>query len=102
MPDTVGHLGGFAINLLPLIMAVTQLLQMHLMPAPSTDAKMQRIMKFMPLIYLGFFYTMPAGMIMYYTLSNLFTILQQYLTRRSMDEPIAEPATPAKAKSRRR
>ncbi len=99
MPDTVGHIGGFAINLLPILMAATSMIQMHVIPQPSADAKMQRMMKYMPLLYMGVFYTMPAGMIMYYTCRNVLTILQQYLTNRRKDVLIEEPPAP---KSKRR
>jgi len=89
MPDTIGHIGSFSINLLPILMSATTVLQMHLMPSPTTDQGQMRMMKFLPLIMFGFFYTMPSGMILYYTGNNLFTILQQYLTNRSMAEPVA-------------
>lgn len=100
MTDTVGHIGGFAINIMPLLMGVTMLVQTHMMPSPSADATQQRIMKFMPVMFIGFFYTMPAGMNLYWTCNNLFTILQQYLTRRKMDEPMPVAATGQKSKRR--
>jgi len=89
MPDTIAHIGGFAVNLLPLIMTATMMLQMHLTPSPSADPAQMRIMKFLPLLFLAGFYTMPSGMILYWTCQNLFTILQQYLTNRRKDDPAA-------------
>ena len=91
MPDTITHLGGFAINLLPLLMTATMMLQMHLTPSPSADNTQKNIMKFMPLIFLAGFYNMPSGMILYWTCQNLFSILQQYLTNRRKDDPAAAP-----------
>lgn len=94
MPDTIGHLGGFAINPLPLVMTATMMIQMHMTPSPSADATQQRIMKFLPLIFLAGFYTMPSGMILYWTCQNLFTIFQQRVTNhnKGMLEPASEVA----------
>ncbi len=91
-PDTLTHLGGFALNLLPLLMTATMMLQMHLTPSPSADNTQKNIMKFMPLIFLAGFYTMPSGMILYWTCNNLFSIFQQYLTNRRKDDATATPA----------
>jgi YidC/Oxa1 family membrane protein insertase len=85
-PDTIGHIGGFAINPLPLLMTATMMLQMHLTPSPTTDNTQRMMMKFMPLIFLSFCYTMPSGMILYWTCNNLFTIFQQYLANRRKDD----------------
>ncbi len=94
-PDTIAHFGDFTLNLLPLLMTATMMLQMHLTPSPSADNTQKNIMKFMPLIFLAGFYAMPSGMILYWTGNNLFSIFQQYLTNRRKDDPTAAaPATP--------
>jgi YidC/Oxa1 family membrane protein insertase len=99
MPDTIGHIGGFALNPLPLLMTATMMVQMHLTPSPSADATQQRIMKFLPLIFLAGFYTMPSGMILYWTCQNLFTIFQQKLANRNKD--LLEPASAVAAERAR-
>jgi YidC/Oxa1 family membrane protein insertase len=91
MPDTIAHLGGFSLNLLPLFMTGSMMLQMKLTPSPSADNTQKMMMQFMPLLFLAGFYNMPSGMILYWTCNNLFTILQQYLTNRRKDPPLELP-----------
>ncbi len=102
MPDTIAHFAGFSLNVLPLLMTASMMLQMRLTPAPSADNTQKMMMQFMPLIFLAGFYRMPSGMILYWTCNNLLTILQQYLTNRRKDvlvEPAKAPDLP-KAKWR--
>jgi YidC/Oxa1 family membrane protein insertase len=91
MPDTIAHLGVFSLNLLPLFMTGSMMLQMKLTPSPSADNTQKMMMQFMPLLFLAGFYNMPSGMILYWTCNNLFTILQQYLTNRRKDPPLELP-----------
>jgi len=79
-PDTITHFMGFPINLLPIIMAVTMLWQMAISPK-SGDAVQQRMMYFMPLIFLSFAYNYASGLALYWTTQNLFSIAQLYYTR---------------------
>ena len=81
-PDTVAHIPGLGwpINILPLIMAATNVWLMRLTPK-SGDATQQRVMMFMPLIFVVFCYNFAAALALYYTTQNLFTILQLYQNR---------------------
>ena len=79
-PDTVGHILGFPINLLPLIMSLTMVWQMVITPK-SGDASQQRILYFMPIIFLTFAYNYASGLALYWTTQNIFSIVQLYLTR---------------------
>jgi YidC/Oxa1 family membrane protein insertase len=93
-PDTVAVLLGFAINPLPIIMGVTMLYQARLQPpSPGMDPAQQQMMKYMPLIFLVFLYTQPAGLTLYWTVQNLLTIAQTKLTK-TKDEPAAKAAAP--------
>ncbi len=79
-PDTVGHLMGFPINLLPILMSFTMVWQMVITPKTG-DASQQRIMYFMPIIFLAFAYNYASGLALYWTTQNIFSIVQLYLTR---------------------
>jgi len=79
-PDTIGHVLGFPINLLPIIMAGTMIWQMVISPK-SGDAVQQRMFYFMPVIFLAFCYNYASGLALYWTTQNLFSIVQLYLTR---------------------
>jgi YidC/Oxa1 family membrane protein insertase len=82
-PDTVAHLPivGWPINVLPLIMAATSFWMTHLTPK-SGDPTQQRMMMFMPIIFIVFCYNFAAALALYYTAQNLFSILQLYQNRK--------------------
>ncbi|HMJ89300.1 MAG TPA: membrane protein insertase YidC [Candidatus Acidoferrum sp.] len=101
--DTLFFIPGldFPFNLLPLIMGVTMFWQARLTPpSPGMDPAQQMMMKYMPLIFLVFLYNMPSGLVLYWTVQNLLTILQTKLTK-SKEAAATVPvvaAVPAKKK----
>jgi YidC/Oxa1 family membrane protein insertase len=91
-PDTVAHIAGFPINILPLILGVTMIVQTKLVPQPNMDtdqAKMMaQMMKWMPLIYVVICYSFSCALALYSTVNGLFTIAQQlYINRQKDPEP---------------
>ena len=83
-PDTLFIIPGlnFPFNPLPLVMGVTMLWQARLTPAsPGMDPAQQKIMKYMPLMFLVILYNFSAGLTLYWTVQNLLTIAQTKLTR---------------------
>jgi YidC/Oxa1 family membrane protein insertase len=97
-PDTVFVLPGFNIpvNPLPLIMGVTMLWQARLTPvSPGMDPAQQKIMKYMPLMFLVILYNFSAGLTLYWTVQNLLTIAQMKLTK--TNQPAAAGARPPQA-----
>ena len=93
-PDTLFYIPGFdfPFNLLPLIMGATMLWQSHLTPpSPGMDPVQQKMMRYMPLIFLVFLYNFSSGLALYWTVNNLLTILQTKLTK-TKDPIIAAPA----------
>jgi YidC/Oxa1 family membrane protein insertase len=83
LPFTVPLLGWNALNILPITMAVSQVWYQKLMPAqPGSSPEQQTIMNIMP-IFFGFIcYNMPAGLTLYWTLQNVFSIIQQTFINR--------------------
>lgn len=100
-PDTIAHLFGFPINILPILMAATMLWQMQLTPK-SGDAMQQRVFMFMPLIFIVFCYNFASALALYWTTQNLFSIVQLYLTRDKLAvaPPTPEPPPGTKKKNR--
>lgn len=93
--DTVAHIAGFPINVLPLIYGVTLLWSAQLQPvSPGVDPAQQKMMKYMPVLFLLFLYKMAAGLTLYWTVQNLLTIAQMKLTK-TKDEPATAPAVVA-------
>jgi YidC/Oxa1 family membrane protein insertase len=84
-PDTV-HLPGvnFSIpGLLLIIMTVTSFVSQRMTTMPTEDPQQQAMMRsmaFMPLMYLFFFLNTPAGLVLYWLTSNVFSMFQQYFT----------------------
>lgn len=104
-PDTVFVIPGLGwpVNPLPLLMGVTMLWQARLTPpSPGMDPTQQKIMKYMPVMFLFILYNFSAGLTLYWTVQNLLTIAQMRLTR-SQNEPAAATAkAPAPAPPRKK
>jgi YidC/Oxa1 family membrane protein insertase len=77
-PDTFAILAGIPINILPIIMAATSVVQMAMMPKTG-DKMQQRIMMFMPLMFFFFCYNYASALALYWTIQNVFSIGQTYL-----------------------
>ncbi len=69
------------LNILPLIMVVTQFIQQKMTPT-SADPQQAKIMQWMPVMFLFFFYTMPSGLVLYWTTNQCLMIVQQFFTNR--------------------
>lgn len=86
----------FPLNPLPLLMGATMFVQARMTPpSPGMDPAQQAMMRYMPLIFMVFLYSQPAGLTLYWTVQNLLTIVQTKLTR--MKEEPAGPVAPIKA-----
>jgi YidC/Oxa1 family membrane protein insertase len=73
---------GLPFNLLPLLMGGAMLWQSHLQPAsPGMDPAQQKMMRWMPAIFILFLYNYSSGLALYWTVNNLLTILQTKLTK---------------------
>jgi len=97
MPDTLAYIAGFPLNILPLIMGLTMFLQMQMMPvSPTADPVQQKIFKFLPFIFLIFLYNFSSGLVLYWTVQNILTIVQQKMINRATDD-MPDPVVVAKA-----
>ncbi len=72
-PPTVMHLG-----VLPILFCITMVVQQKLNPPPA-DPVQAKVFSYMPFIFLFMFATFPAGLVLYWTWSNLLSIAQQKL-----------------------
>jgi len=99
-PDTIAVVAGFPINLMPLIMGATMYLQMSMMPvSPTADPLQQKIFKFLPFIFLIFLYNFSSGLVVYWTMQNILTIIQQKIINNQPDEPLPGAGAAAAEKS---
>ena len=79
-PDTIGYLFGIPINIFPLIMTAVSIVQMKLMTNSGNSAQ-NKMMMFMPIMMLIFFYSMPSGLTLYYTVSTAFQVVFMMIIR---------------------
>ncbi len=73
-----GPIGTLDIGVWPILMAVTMFIQQKLNPTP-TDPVQAGVMKFMPLVLLFMLYSLPSGLMIYWSFSNVLSIVQQYM-----------------------
>lgn len=79
-PDTVAHIFGLAINPLVLAMTLLMVVQQRLTPT-AMDPMQQKMMMIMPIVMLFFLYNLPSGLTLYWTVSQIFSILQMLLQK---------------------
>ena len=69
----------FEIHFLPLIMVVTSYALQKMTPPPAaTDPSQQKMMQFMPLMYLFFFWSLSSGVVLYWLTGNIVGVAQQW------------------------
>lgn len=61
----------------PILMGVSMFYQQKLTPTTVADPTQAKIMQFMPLIFLIFFLNAPAGLVLYWLVNNVLSIVQQ-------------------------
>lgn len=69
--------------ILPLIMGASMYLMQKLQPTP-TDPMQAKVFQFMPIMFTFFFIMFPAGLVLYWTVNNLLSILQQWYVNRQI------------------
>lgn len=97
-PDTVGQLLGIPINPLPIVMAITSFAQMAMMPNTGGDKTQMMIIKLMPFFFLFICYNFASALALYWTVSNVFSIGQTWLSNR-MPEPVLKAKAAGGGKS---
>jgi len=77
--------------ILPILMGATMWLQQFLQSGKKATtnkndpmAATQRMMKWMPVLFTVMFAWMPAGLVLYWTVSNIFGILQMYVIKKNI------------------
>jgi YidC/Oxa1 family membrane protein insertase len=69
----------------PVIMGLTMFVQQKLTPT-TMDSAQAKMLQYMPLIFTFMFLNFPSGLVIYWLVNNLLTILQQYLINRKPSE----------------
>ena len=72
--------------ILPIAMGAVQFWQTKLQP-PGGDPTQQKIMMFMPLMFAVMSFSFASGLVLYWLVSTLFAIVQQYFTNYLIGKP---------------
>lgn len=86
-PDLLLSVAGFPIRLLPVLMLGSGLLAQMMTPS---DPRQRPTMYMMNVVMLVFFYNLPSGLVLYWTIMNVLTALQQWMILR---QDVSQPAT---------
>ena len=79
LPFTIPFYGQY-VNLLPIIMVITQILQQK-MSGSSSNPQQKSMTLIMPIVFFFIFNKFPSGLVLYYTFFNIFTVIQtKYFT----------------------
>ncbi|MCS6955287.1 MAG: membrane protein insertase YidC, partial [Candidatus Calescibacterium sp.] len=73
-------------NLLPILMTIVWFIQMKTQPLPDDPnlRQQQKIMLFMPFIFGFMFYSMASGLILYWFVMQLISIVEQWIIKKSL------------------
>ncbi len=72
--------------ILPILMGVSMFFIQKMSPATVQDPMQQKIMKFMPVVFTFFFLWFPAGLVLYWLMSNIVTLVQQTIIYRQFEK----------------
>jgi YidC/Oxa1 family membrane protein insertase len=78
--------------ILPILMGVSMFIQQKMMPVMG-DPRQAKLMLMMPIVFTFMFLNLPSGLVLYWTLSNVLQIAQQYY----MDRGAQAARVPARA-----
>lgn len=71
--------------ILPIFMGISMFVQQMFNPQP-TDPMQAKVMKIMPLMFAAFMLFFPAGLVLYWTVNNLFSMAHQYYVNKKVEK----------------
>jgi YidC/Oxa1 family membrane protein insertase len=92
IPDLTNKATGGVLVALIVLYVGTQLASSLLMATPQMDKNQRRLMLFLPLVFVFIIIGFPAGVLVYWITTNLWTMGQQYFIKRRLG-----PVTPITA-----
>ncbi len=72
--------------ILPLLMGASMFMIQKMSPTTVTDPMQQKIMTFMPVMFTFFFLFFPSGLVLYWLVSNIVTLIQQTLIYKALEK----------------
>jgi len=84
--------------IIPILMGATMWLQQKITPNQMQDETQRKMFMMLPFIFTIFFIFFEAGLVIYWTVNNLFTIAQQYYINKMFERQKEERAKAHEAK----
>ena len=76
---SIPYLGGLPV--LTILMGISMFIQQKMTPS-SGDPRQEQIMLIMPVMFTVFFVNFPSGLVLYWLVNNILSIVQQYMINR--------------------
>lgn len=73
--------------ILPALMMASMIVQTRMSPMPP-DPVQAKVMQIMPLVFGVMFFVFPAGLVLYWLVNNVLSILQQWHITRNLRQPV--------------
>lgn len=78
----------------PILMGISQMWQQRIAPQTGVDPAQQKMMMLMPIVFTFMFVSAPSGVALYWLVSNMWAIGQQYLTNYIIGPPKVRAVRP--------
>ncbi len=89
--------------ILPVVMALAMYFSMKMTPMTTADPGQQKLMQFMPLMFGFFFLSFPAGLVLYWLMSSVAGVGQQWwINKRQREHDQAEKLAAKERKKEKR
>jgi YidC/Oxa1 family membrane protein insertase len=88
IPSVVPIIGGFAVGPLPIVMGISMFIQQKMTPT-TADPRQAKLFMFMPVVLTFVFLNFASGLVLYWFVSNLLSIGQQFYTNRKVAKEAA-------------
>jgi len=84
IPDITSKAGGTTLIILILLYVGTQVVSTLVMATPTMDRNQRMIMLALPVVFVPFIIGFPAGLLVYWITTNVWTLLQQFTIRETL------------------
>ncbi len=101
IPDLTNKATGAVLVVLIVLYVGTQLASSMMMASPTMDPTQRKLMMALPLVFVLFVIRFPAGVLVYWITTNMWTMGQQYIIKRRIGpvKPAVATTTPATGKT---